>query len=69
MFKKNTFINIIFLVSCYAFVNCGEKSHGQKYKWMSDEISEVFQKALSSLPNDKIPNEFKLNLNGRDKLF
>ena len=69
MFKKSTFINIIFLVSFCPLVNCGEKSHGQKYKWMSDEISEVFQKALSSLPNDKIPNEFKLNLNSRDKLF
>lgn len=66
MLKKFIFsIDIFFLAFLFVIVNCEEKYYGHKV--FNEETSKIIQKALSSLPDEKIPIEFKLNLDSRDK--
>ena len=67
MFEKNYFIKIFFLASLFTLINCKEKDNRQK--WLSEETTNFIQMALSSLPDEQIPNEFKSDFKNRDKLF
>jgi hypothetical protein len=66
MLKKYLFfIDIFFFAFLFEIVNCEERYSGQKV--FNEETSKIIQKALSSLPGEKIPKEFKINLESRDK--
>ena len=63
-------ISKLILVSiCFIVADCAERKHKHATIMLDQETTSSIQKALSSLPEDQIPNEFKYNLDSRDKLI
>ena len=61
------YYSIIFLTSAIFWVKCNEKNNERHF--FNEETSYVIQNALSSLPAEKVPNEFKFEIGKSDKLF
>ena len=69
MIDSKLLICILVLASLNFFVDCAEKNIIHKSIILDHELTNSIQKALSSLSEDKIPNEFKITLDTRDKYF